>query len=443
MLDRIKVELKEFTNYFVTNIKESTLLTVKYIVYGIYLIILTVIANRFDLESLTYFNAVLVLVYFSEMISYGVSSGINIYINQNIENKEVVKKYISLGFSMCLVIASLFILLLYFSKEFIFSQIMKVNVYDNYLFFDIMLITIFQNIILRFFLDVLKIIKEFKYQLIITFVESVLILIGISAVGYFLTQNIYVIAVSYIVSYGVMLPIILYILKNKTKRISFSFKEIVNCVPKINIKEVYTILSIGLKEIIWNIGYTLSGIILLNKSEILYNSYSYYENMLDVVNGVYFSIITVCSIGICNELGKGNFAKAYKNSKYSIIMSVMIWLCMLLIYILFKGYIISGMNIEIQQIGEYIAFAYLLIQLFRYIDWLLNSYILVLGANVKLPVILDISGLIYFSILLYFAKYLPNNPIILILIVGSDSIIKSIINLIYFKSKKWMNTISE
>ncbi|MNV78117.1 hypothetical protein D3C71_1715890 [compost metagenome] len=101
------------------------------------------------------------------------------------------------------------------------------------------------------------------------------------------------------------------------------------------------------------------------------------------------------------------------------------------------------MNVEIQNVGLTIAFVYLIIQLFRYIDWLFNSYILVLGAEVKLPFVLDCFSLLYFVMLFVFINKLPDNPVLLILLVGGDSIIKTIINSVYFKSKKWMKNITE
>lgn len=443
MYQRIKNELLEFIKYFIRILKESIVLIFDYIVIGIYLIVLTIIANKFNLEDLTYFNATLLLLYFSNMISYGITSGLNIYINQNINNPEIVKKYISLGFSISLVVGSLFTLLIYISKEFLFTEILKINVTDNYLFFEIMCFALILNVIVEFFIDIFKVTKEFKYRFITNFIRSFVIIFLISVLVYVTTRNIYIIAITYVIAYLTILPLMFHLFSKKTKLINFSFKELLNSTHKVNLNELYTVITVGCKEIIWNIGYSISGIILLNKSEMLYNSYSYFENVFDIINGIYFSIIAVCSINICNEIGIKNENKAFKHSIYAIFMSVIIWIIMLIIYIIFKNNFISGMNTEIQNIGEYIAIAYLLIQLFRYIDWSLNSYILVLGGKVKLPFILDIFGLLFFLTIFAFNKYLPNNEVILIFIIGADSIIKCIVNIPYFLSKKWIKNVNE
>ncbi len=443
MYQRIKKELIEFMTYFLKIMKSSLFLIIDYIAVGIYIIILTLIANKFSLDDLTYFNAALALLYFSNMISYGITSGLNIYINQNINNKEMIKKYISLGFSISLLAGSIFTFIIFISREFIFKNIMSLNITDNYLFFELMCFAIILNVIVEYFIDIFKLVKEFKYRLISNSIKSFFILILISALVYLFTRNIYLIAITYIIAYAIIIPVMLYLFKYKTKTINISFKEIFNCIHNIHKNEVYTVLIVGLKEIIWNIGYTISGIILLNKSESLYNSYSYFENVLDIINGVFYSLIAVSAMEVCNQIGENKTQKAYKSSVYSIGIGVIVWLFMFLIYIVFTNNIISGMNTEIQDIGRNIAILYLFVQLLRYIDWSLNSYILVLGSKVKLPFLLDLFTLVYFTVIFIFNKYLPNNEYILILIVGSDSIIKNIINIPYFLSKKWIKNVNE
>ena len=50
-----------------------------------------------NLLNLTYFNAIIGVAYFSEIIGFGISNGIGIYVNQNFKNKNKVDYYVKIG----------------------------------------------------------------------------------------------------------------------------------------------------------------------------------------------------------------------------------------------------------------------------------------------------------------------------------------------------------
>ncbi|MCX8074005.1 MAG: MATE family efflux transporter [Clostridia bacterium] len=436
-------KIKNFFKFAQHIVHESLVLSVKYIFVGIYFIILTVLVNRFNISDLTYFNGVFAILIFSDIIGYGIGSGISIYINQNINNKEVVKKHIKLSLIIASVFAVLFTLIIIIFKDYLFSKIIVVEITDGYKFFYTMVPVIFLNIIISYFEDILKILKEFKMQLILEVIKNVIILLGILLIVLTGNLNIYHISAFYTLSFIVMIPIIIYVFKYRTKVINIDLLKLNQIKSTKDIAVIKTLAMIVAKEVAWNIGYTLSALILLKKSELLYNSYNYFENILDVCVGLYFSVINVSCISVCRDLGKKDFEKAYKEGKYVIDLTFLMWCFLAILYIVFRPIILSGMNIEISSTGDKIAYIYLLIQLFRYIDWTLNSYLLTLGGKAKLPFILDVLSLVYFVILFVVSDYIPSNDYLLIFLVGFDSFVKMIINLGVFKSKVWLANVSE
>ncbi|MNN75455.1 hypothetical protein D3C81_1917600 [compost metagenome] len=86
---------------------------------------------------------------------------------------------------------------------------------------------------------------------------------------------------------------------------------------------------------------------------------------------------------------------------------------------------------------------YLAIQLFRFIDWCLNSYILNLGGKTRFIFMSQLSGFIYYILLFIFADKIPQNNLLLIFLVGFVSIFKVSMGLIYFFSKRWMVRLNE
>ena len=84
---------KKFWKYFWDTLKESRWLLLKYIIVGVYLIVVGFISNRLQLQDLTYYNAMITLMFFGEMIAFGFCEGFGIYINQHINEPEKSKKY--------------------------------------------------------------------------------------------------------------------------------------------------------------------------------------------------------------------------------------------------------------------------------------------------------------------------------------------------------------
>ena len=130
---------KKFFNYFFSTLKSGKYLLIKTLVTAVLYTIISVLTNLLAVEELTYLNAFLALNFFSDMIAFGFSKGVNIFIDQNISSKERVEKHIKQGFQVIFVFALLFTILLAIFPRFFMSIIAGLSP-ESYTFYYIMCI---------------------------------------------------------------------------------------------------------------------------------------------------------------------------------------------------------------------------------------------------------------------------------------------------------------
>lgn len=431
--------MKDFLSFTKRISKQSINLMLKYFFVGIFWIVITVIANKFELHELTYFNAVFQIMILLSFIPFGIVSGLSVYVNQNIDDKEAIKKYIKLGFMMVFLLVAIFILLLLIFKDFVFKYLIVAEITDNYIFLYMMIPVMLLVIVCDYFSDVLKILRELKNNLFFSLIDFGTTLGAILIVAYLGYLSLYSIAICYIVTKLVFVPAYLvYMFKKSTKIVQLDLLKMHKIKVKFNFSIIKKIYSFGLNEVLWNIAFTISMLSLLKNSELLYNSYLYYENTLNIINGVYFGLLTMCGISVCNHLGKSNIEAAYKESIYSIILTVLLWVGIFSLCIIFKEFIVSGMNVDIIETGMEIFYLYMFMQLIRFINWTFNTYILPQGGEVKFLLQLQVLELIYFIGLFIALSFFEVNPITTIWLISATTIFQNIIYIFYFKSKKWM-----
>ena len=428
---------------FVKNIaKDSVMLLLKYIFVGIFWIILTIVANKFELNDLTYFNAIFSLMVLSCIIPFGISQGIGVFINQNIDDKKSKKRHIKVGFLLNLIASIIILLMIFIFKELIFERLIIVEITDNYKFFYMMLPVIFMVMNCDYFSNILKILKESKVNLLFCMVDFGVTLLFIGLFYSLGALSLNILAICYILTKIICMPsFTCYAFKYLTKD-KYDIIKILKTKTNFKIKELKQICQFAATETIWNIGYIISGLVLLKNSELIYNSYTYFENVLSILNGLYFSFINICSITICSHLGRKEYDKAYQNGKYSIVLIIIIWSIIAGSTILFQGIITSGMNADIQTIGKTILLPYMVIQLLRFLDWGVFTYITSTCGDLKLISTMNYIWLVYFIILFILSNFIKINEVLLILLIGLDGLVNTIIGLRYFKSKKWLKKVT-
>ena len=128
---------KEFWKYFFDTFKSGKYLLAKFILTSVLCIVISVISNLLGVKELTYLNAFLSLSYFASMISFGISSGVLVFVNQNIDSKENVSKYVRQGFELNLIASLLFTAFLVAAPRFVMEKITG-YLPEDYTFYYIM-----------------------------------------------------------------------------------------------------------------------------------------------------------------------------------------------------------------------------------------------------------------------------------------------------------------
>lgn len=103
---------KEFWKYFKDTYKSAKWLVVRYLIVAVYLTVSSIIANKMSLNNLTYFNAIIGLATFGNLLSFGISNGVGIFINQNIHNKDKVSYYTKVGMYLNFVFSFICVIML-------------------------------------------------------------------------------------------------------------------------------------------------------------------------------------------------------------------------------------------------------------------------------------------------------------------------------------------
>jgi Na+-driven multidrug efflux pump len=430
---------KEFWKYFFTTYKNAKWLILRYLIVAVYLTVSSILANKMNLIDLTYFNAIMEIAAFGDLIGFGLSNGVGIFVNQNIKNKDKVDYYIKVGLYLDIIFSLLFIILLAIFYKPILHNLLDLPNNINYSFYFIMLIYIFFVCILNYFVHTFSNLEMFMSEMIISIIQCVLIVLGFIIIYYGFNLSLSLIPIVYILT---MICCIIYSIIN----LNYNKATKINIFKAVKIKfvkkEGIIIWRMAIAQIVWQVGYTMLAYFLLQVSEVIFNQYAYFENVLDIFNGLFFSFITLTSVDICRRLGEGNFDEAYKDGEYSLYSTLIIWFAYFILSLIFSYPIINGMSSDIKSYALLSMILYVTMHLFRFLSWNLISYILCWGGELKILVWQEVFVTIYFIVFYFIGKYLPQNIYLSYGIITIPVIFQTILGYCIFRRKKWMKKLS-
>lgn len=435
----MKSAAKKFFANFWDAFKESKFLIIKYVAVAVLYSIISILSNLLGVEELTYLNAFLSIYAFASIIAFGVSNGIAIFMNQNYGSNYKVRKYAKVGFEINLAFAVVSTVVLASFPKFFIEILMDYHP-QSYTFYYIMCGYFFLSCISSYLTNTMKSLKFFKRQLISEIIPLAVTIVGFLALYFSGEYYLNYIAIAYVVSAAIAI-VVSYVLLVKNKQISINFFKF----QTVNLtkKQWGVLLSNLAVEFIWQIGYYATAIILIRFSEGIFNTYSYLENVLDVFNGLLFAIGTVNAIKITRLLGKDRFDEAYQQAKYSIYMSLFIWLFYFIASMIFIYPIALGVNDEYFGLMFTVLPCYLAIHLLRFVSWNMGSYMLRLGGKNKPFVIIEIFCTIILIAGCFIVKFLPVSVPLAYFVILIPTLIFLPVYLIIFKSKRWMSNINK
>ncbi len=434
----VSLKIKEFFKYFFTTIKRGKFLLIKGIAIAILTSIISIISNLLGVYELTYLNAFLSLNYFATMLAFGVSQGTNIIVNQNISIKGRVEKSVKMGFELILILAGVITTILAIFPRF-FMETITSFVPNDYTFYYIMCAYFFFSCLVGYLEDTLDQLKIFKLSFLSTSISYIFVIVGfllLYFIGVFLLNYI---AIVYVLS-GVLLFVLYYVVL--LKRSGFNI-NVFKFVPISFTKKQWTILiSNFFVEVIWEVGYFATSIYLLRTSDMLFNTYSYLENVLDILNCFFGSYRVICAIEITRALGKDKFDEAKLHAKNLLLGTLVLYIFYVIFSLLLIYPIALGVNDGYFSAMFYVLPCYVIIHLFRFFSWVLSSYMLRLGGKNNLIIsICSASYTIWCVILCFISNYLPSNTYFVYFMIALPDIIFTVLYLILYKRGKWLNNI--
>lgn len=422
--------MKNFFKFFFGCFKEGRSLILKYIAAGFTTAAITIFANKLELDSITYFNAVVSITAFTIILAFGVTCAVGIFINHNADENNK-KRYIKMGFFLTLCIATVIFFLLFIFKDFILQKMLNITIEAD-LFYYAMITYFLIDCFNSYYVDLFKVTKKYLYQLLDFICVAILQVGGLFI--FYLTNNLNLTNIGF-----------MYLIISIINFICLTF--IVNTQYKLNIldltnikmtkKEFHTfVYSIALQSV-WQVGYTLLSYYMLKINDGIFNTYSYFENTLDVLIGLFYTFANIGLLRIETLIGKGDTEEAYKTGKYCIYSTMLIWCIYMVIILCLYNYILKGLNPELIAIGKETLIMYACLNFVRFLSWEITSYILIAGGWVKLQVMLHGGAMIYYLILFIAAPFTISTLGVYIT-VFLESFVIVILSLIIFMKKKWL-----
>lgn len=432
--------MKDFFNYIKNIYKESAWLLCRFVILAVYLTVSSILANKMQLVELTYFNSMIVVASFASIIGFGISNGIGIFVNQNINDNQKIDNYITFGLKISIIFSFILTLLLMVFYKPLLHFVFNLPYTIDYTFYFIMIGYVFVYTINEYLSNIKIKLKMMKNELILTVIKSFLIITTFFAIYKYAGLNLNLIGITYLLITCIIFYISLF---SMCRSNVIKIKIESNLKSRINSKEMKIIIENIISDSVWQIGFGLTSLIILNVSEVYFNQHSYFENVLDIVNALYFGFVVINGIVITRSLGNGDFDSAYKSGKYSIIFSVLIWFVYASIVLIFSNPIISGMSSEIRDNVITTLVLYLLLYLLYFISWNLLSYVLCWGGKILPLMILEILCTSYFIALYLISLVVSFSLVSIYLLIMIPTIIECLFGLIWFFRKNWMVKLSK
>ncbi len=336
-------------------------------------------------------------------------------------------------------IAVIGIIALGVSYKFILHDVLDLPTSIDYKFYFLMLIYMFIEALATYFDHILRHLKRFKEQFVGSIIRAVGTVGGLGLSWWLFNLDLISVAVVYI-SINVVRMIYLYqiYLCNKDHEINiFSPRK-----TKLKKDEISNIINLSVMESMWQICNIFIGFFILNLSEVYFNQYNYFDDVMPIFRIFYFPVIQLSSIAICRHLGDGDFDSAYKTGKNSMWYTVVVSAGLMGLGLALGPLIFMGMNVDILQSVQLALILYLILAVIRLFNWNISSYILVQGGKTKLISFIEICKTVFYIILFLVSDFIPSNLFIIYGIMIAVTIIDFAICMVLFVRKKWMQKLN-
>ena len=417
--------------------KKSKFLYIKYIFLAVYLIVTSALANLLSLDNLTYYNSCISLVFFGDMVAFSISSGIGIFINQHLKQREYVENYARLGLYVSFFVAIfLGIIFFVFADFFVYTFLGLENV-QSLTFYKLMVsVYLVTMTICAYLEDILVKLELFKMQMVQTFLQCSLIILGFVIIALTSSLSLIYIATIYISAMAVVLFFFVFVYLKKIKLNIFKPKFV-----KISFKNAKILLCVFVREILWEIGGIFCSFFILKISENIFDTYAYYENVLDLFNAIFYAMMHVLTIEISTALGENDINKARKITTYSLKIIGLCWIFYAICTLAFSYGVIYFLNSELKSTAFITLILYVLLYLIKFYSLGFSSYILGTGGKTFSLALVELFGSVYFITFYLLSAFIPANIYLIYAILYVEELIKLITLFILYKKSNWLGVV--
>ena len=206
------------------------------------------------------------------------------------------------------------------------------------------------------------------------------------------------------------------------------------------------LIPIMINELLWTIGQSINTYVYGHMGTEELAGMSLTGPVQGLMIGALSGLSQAAGILIGKRLGEGEYEKAYRESIkiciYGVVGSVILSLC--LVFFRMPYVYIYKVDPEVYTIGAQLLMAFAILTPVKVSNMILGGGIIRSGGRTKYIMIIDMLGtwLIGVPLALYTGLYLKLPIVQVYFILSQEELVRLIISVFMFRSRKWMNTIS-
>ncbi|MBO5858447.1 MAG: MATE family efflux transporter [Clostridia bacterium] len=256
-------------------------------------------------------------------------------------------------------------------------------------------------------------------------------------------------ALASLISAMVQSVILLFVLKGSKEVFKAPIKEFLNLSREFIKKFVSVCMPVVINEGIWAIGTNIYAMVFARQGSENYAGYTIFSSIEQVAFVFFVGICHACSIMTGKTIGEGKENEAYKLAKKFVIMTPLIGIFTGSILAVCREPLLSLLNIETQaafELASKLVLIYCLWLPIRNIPYTLIVGTFRAGGDTKTGIVCDcvsmyLIGVPLVVILGMFVK-VEFHYLLIAMYLGED-LLKSVLSLYHFKTKKWIKNLTD
>ncbi len=238
----------------------------------------------------------------------------------------------------------------------------------------------------------------------------------------------------------------IYLFANRKYHLRTSLKRYIGLSKK-TIKSLLKIsIPVFLTETTWVISTTLLYVAYGQLGTLAGASVNIAELVINMGSIIFFGIATGANILVAQTIGAGKLDQAFEMSKKVIKMAFVLSFSVSVIAILIRSQIVKlySLTPEAIEMTDKVLIAFSIAMFFKFVNWTVIVGVLRSGGDTAVAFFIDVIPIVFLAIPLafYCAMVLKLEIQWVVLIANSEEIIKFIVSLWRFRSKKWIKNLT-